>query len=422
MQNETLAIHAGYDKKAGEKTMAVPIYQSTAYAFNNAEHAANLFALKELGNIYSRLTNPTTAVLEARFAAYDEAIAAVATASGSSAIFYSIINLAAAGENFLAANNLYGGTTALFSYTLKRLGIEVRYFDPTNPSEIEKLVDEKTRAIFFESLSNPTIEIVDFEKIVAIADKYGILTICDNTVATPALFKPVKVGIDIAVYSTSKYVCGQGLGIGGMMVDSEKATAKIKGNPRYPHFNEPDPSYHGLVYAETPFPLFALRARIALLRDIGAAPSPFNSWLFIQGLETLALRIKAHSEKALEIAKFLESHPKVKSVKYPGLKTHRDNALLKKYFTDEMASGLISFEAESFEKARKIVDSVKLFTPVVNIGDSKSLITHPASTTHSQLSKDELKVAGIGESLVRLSIGLENPIDLIEDLKAAIES
>lgn len=353
MQNETLAIHAGYDKKAGEKTMAVPIYQSTAYAFNNAEHAANLFALKELGNIYSRLTNPTTAVLEARFAAYDEALAAVATASGSSAIFYSIINLAAAGENFIAANNLYGGTTALFSYTLKRLGIEVRYFDPTNPSEIEKLIDDKTRAIFFESLSNPTIEIVDFEKIVAIADKYGILTICDNTVATPALFKPIKVGIDIAVYSTSKYVCGQGLGIGGMMVDSEKATAKIKANPRYPHFNEPDPSYHGLVYAATPFPLFALRARIALLRDIGAAPSPFNSWLFIQGLETLALRIKAHSEKALEVAKFLESHPKVKSVKYPGLSSHRDNALLKKYFTDEMASGLISFEVESYEEAKK---------------------------------------------------------------------
>ena len=420
MQNETLAIHAGYDKKAGEKTMAVPIYQSTAYAFNNAEHAANLFALKELGNIYSRLTNPTTAVLEARFAAYDEALAAVATASGSSAIFYSIINLAAAGENFIAANNLYGGTTALFSYTLKRLGIEVRYFDPTNPSEIEKLIDDKTRAIFFESLSNPTIEIVDFEKIVAIADKYGILTICDNTVATPALFKPIKVGIDIAVYSTSKYVCGQGLGIGGMMVDSEKATAKIKANPRYPHFNEPDPSYHGLVYAATPFPLFALRARIALLRDIGAAPSPFNSWLFIQGLETLALRIKAHSEKALEVAKFLESHPKVKSVNYPGLESNKYYAKAQKYFKGGKSSGLISFDVESFEEAKRIIDSVKLFSVVVNIGDSKSLITHPASTTHSQMSPEELIKAGVNPVTVRLSIGLENPIDLIEDLTQAL--
>jgi O-acetylhomoserine (thiol)-lyase len=420
MKNETLAIHAGYDKKAGEKTMAVPIYQSTAYAFNNAEHAANLFALKELGNIYSRLTNPTTAVLEARFAAIDGGNAAVATASGSSAIFYSILNIAAAGENFIAANNLYGGSMALFSHTLKRLGIEVRYFDPTKPSEIDALVDGKTRAIFFESLSNPSIEIVDFEKIVAIADKYGILTICDNTVATPALFRPIEVGVDIAVYSTSKYISGQGLGIGGMIVDSEKATAKIKGNPRYAHFNEPDASYHGLVYAATPFPLFALRARISLLRDIGAAPSPFNSWLFIQGLETLSLRIKAHSDKALAVAKFLESHPKIKSVKYPGLDSHRDNALLKKYFKDGLASGLISFVAESYEDARRIVDSVKLFTPVVNIGDSKSLITHPASTTHSQLSKEELESAGIVDSLIRLSIGLEDENDLIDDLKAVL--
>lgn len=345
MNNETIAIHAGYEKKSGEKTMAVPIYQSTAYAFDNAEHAANLFSLKELGNIYTRLMNPTTTILETRFAALDGGAGATATASGSSAIFYSIINLAASGDNFIAANNLYGGSMTLFAHTLKRFGIEVRFFDPKKPEEIEGLIDDKSRAIFFESLSNPSIDIVDFEAITAIADKNGVLTICDNTVATPALFKPLSYGVDIAVYSTSKYVSGQGHGIGGMIVDSDKSTGKIKDNPRYAHFNEPDESYHGLVYSALPFPSFTLRVRLALLRDIGAAPSPFNSWLFIQGLETLSIRMKAHSEKALVVAKFLESHPKVKSVKYPGLTSHRDNALLNKYFTGAQASGLMSFEA-----------------------------------------------------------------------------
>lgn len=422
MNNETISIHAGYDKHAGEKTMAVPIYQSTAYAFDGAEHAANLFSLKELGNIYTRLMNPTSTVLEARFAALEGGASAAATASGSSAIFYAIINLAAAGENFIAANNLYGGSMTLFSHTLKRFGIEARFFDPKKPETIEALIDDKTRAIIFESLSNPSIDIVDFEAIAAIADKHGIVTVCDNTVATPALFKPLSAGIDVAVYSTSKYIGGQGQGIGGIIVDSEKSTTKIKDNPRYAHFNEPDASYHGLVYSSLPFPSFVLRVRLALLRDIGAAPSPFNSWLFIQGLETLTIRMKAHSEKALAVAKFLESHPKVKSVKYPGLESHRDHELLKKYFTGAQASGLMSFEAENFEAAKSVVNSVKIFTPVVNIGDSKSLVTHPASTTHSQMTKEELSSAGISETLVRLSIGLEDENDLIADLKAALEA
>jgi O-acetylhomoserine (thiol)-lyase len=420
MKNETISIHAGYDKHAGEKTMAVPIYQSTAYAFDGAEHAANLFSLKELGNIYTRLMNPTSTVLETRFAALEGGASAAATASGSSAIFYAIINLAAAGENFIASNNLYGGSMTLFAHTLKRFGIEARFFDPKKPETIEALIDDKTRAIFFESLSNPGIDIVDFDAITAIADKHGVITVCDNTVATPILFKPIKAGIDIAVYSTSKYITGQGLGIGGMIVDSDKATAKIKDNPRYAHFNEPDASYHGLVYSSLPFPPFVLRVRLSLLRDIGAAPSPFNSWLFIQGLETLTVRMKAHSEKALVVAKFLESHPKVKSVKYPGLESHKDHALLKKYFTGGLASGLISFEAQNFEAAKSIVNNVQIFTPVVNIGDSKSLVTHPASTTHSQMTSEELQRAGISDSLVRLSIGLEDETDLIEDLIAAL--
>jgi O-acetylhomoserine (thiol)-lyase len=420
MLNETIAIHAGYDKHAGEKTMAVPIYQSTAYAFDNAEHAANLFCLKELGNIYTRLMNPTTGVLENRFAALESGAGAIATASGSSAIFYSIANVAEAGDNIIAARNLYGGTLNLFSHTFKRFGITVRYFDAENPSEIESLIDDKTKAIFFESLSNPSIEIVDFDVITAIAKKHGVITICDNTVATPILFKPLENGIDISVSSASKYISGQGLSLGGLLAERNGLNELITGNPRYAHFNEPDDSYHGLVYTNLPFPAFTLRIRLSLLRDIGASASPFNSWQLIQGLETLSYRIKAHSANALGIAKFLESHPKVKNVKYPGLSSHKHHALAQKYLKGGLSSGLVSFEAESFEAAKHIIDTVKIFTPVVNIGDSKSLITHPASTTHSQLSADELKNAGISDKLVRLSVGLEEPSDLIADLKSAI--
>jgi O-acetylhomoserine (thiol)-lyase len=420
MLNETIAIHAGYDKHAGEKTMAVPIYQSTAYAFDNADHAANLFSLKELGNIYTRLMNPTTTVLETRFAALEGAAGGVATASGSSAIFYAIANVAQAGDNIVSARNLYGGTLNLFSHTFKRFGITVRYFDPENPSEIEGLIDSKTKAIFFESLSNPSIEMVDVEAITAIAKKHGVITVCDNTVATPILFKPLAHGIDVAVYSASKYISGQGLSLGGLITDRVGLNDFIKGNARYAHFNEPDESYHGLVYTDLPFPAFTLRVRLSLLRDIGASVSPFNSWQLIQGLETLSYRIKAHSHNALEVAKFLESHPKVKNVKYPGLESHKHHALAQKYLAGGLASGLVSFEAESFESAKNIINTVKIFTPVVNIGDSKSLITHPASTTHSQLSGQELAKSGISDKLVRLSVGLEEPSDLIADLAAAL--
>lgn len=420
MLNETIAIHAGYDKHAGEKTMAVPIYQSTAYAFDNAEHAANLFSLKALGNIYTRLMNPTTSVLENRFASLEGGAGAIATASGSSAIFYAIANLAESGDNIISARNLYGGTLNLFSHTFKRFGITVRYFDPENPSEIENLIDDKTKAIFFESLSNPGIEMVDFEKITSIAKKHGVITICDNTVATPILFKPFEHGIDVSVYSASKYISGQGLSLGGLIAEREGLNDLIQSNKRYYHFNEPDESYHGLVYTALPFPAFTLRVRLSLLRDIGASASPFNTWQLIQGLETLSYRIKAHSKNALEVANFLESHENVTNVKYPGLKSHKHYSLAQKYLLGGNASGLVSFEAKSYEDAKKIIDSVKIFTPVVNIGDSKSLITHPASTTHSQLTSEELKSAGISDKLVRLSIGLEESSDLIEDLKKAI--
>ena len=419
MQEQTLAIHAGYDKDT-QGTMAVPIYQSTAYEFRDTEHAANLFALKELGNIYTRLMNPTTDVFEKRFAALEGGVAAIGTASGMSAIFYAIANVAEAGDNIIVAKQVYGGTTTLTGHTIKRFGIETRYFDVTNPSQIEALVDEKTKIIIFESITNPSIDVANIEAIVEIARKHNIITCVDNTVATPVLCKPLVHGVDLTVHSTSKYTTGQGLALGGIIVERENLVEKIKGNPRYGHFNTPDESYHGLIYSDLPLPLFTLRVRLALLRDLGGAPSPFNSWLHIQGLETLPLRMKQHSSSALAIAEFLEAHPKVKKVNYPGLKSSAQHALAQKYFKEGMASGLFSFEVEDKEEAQAIADATEIFSVVVNIGDSKSIITHPASTTHQQLSDTELLEAGIPGGLVRLSVGLEDTQDLIEDLTKAL--
>ena len=418
MHEQTLAVHAGYEKDA-QGTMAVPIYMSTAYQFRDTEHAANLFALKELGNIYSRLMNPTTDVFEKRFAALEGGVAAIGTASGMSAIFYAIANVAEAGDNIVVAKQVYGGTTTLTGHTIKRFGIETRYFDVRNPSEIEALVDDRTKIILFESITNPSIDVADFDAIVAIANKHNILTCVDNTVATPILCKPLEHGVDISVHSASKYTTGQGLAIGGVIVERHNLVEKIKGNARYAHFNEPDASYHGLVYTDVPLPLFTLRTRLALLRDLGAAPSPFNSWLYIQGLETLPLRMKQHSASALAIAEFLEAHPKVGKVNYPGLKSDANYELGQKYFKGGH-SGLLSFEVEDRETAQKIADSTEIFSLVVNIGDSKSIITHPASTTHQQLSAQELIEAGVPVGLVRLSVGIEDTQDLIDDLAKAL--
>jgi len=418
MHDQTLAIHAGYNKDA-QGTMAVPIYQSTAYEFRDAEHAANLFALKELGNIYTRLMNPTTDVFEKRFAALEGGAAGLGTASGMSAIFYAIANVAEAGDNILVAKQVYGGTTTLTGHTIKRFGIETRYFDVNNPTEIEALIDEKSKLILFESITNPSVDVPDFEAIVTIADKHSILTCVDNTVATPINCKPLALGCDIVVHSASKYTTGQGLAIGGIIIERENLVEKIKDNVRYTHFNEPDASYHGLVYSDLPLPLFTLRARLSLLRDLGAAPSPFNSWLYIQGLETLALRMRQHSASALAIATFLESHPKVKKVNYPGLESNKNYALAQKYLTAGQ-SGLLSFEVEDMETAKNIANSTEIFKLVVNIGDSKSIITHPASTTHQQLSPEELIDAGVPAGLVRLSVGIEDTGDLIEDLTKAL--
>jgi len=418
MEKETLALHAGYEKDT-QSTMAVPIYMSTAYEFRDSEHAANLFALKELGNIYTRLMNPTNAVFEKRFAVLEGGVAAIATSSGMAAIFSTIVNLCEAGDNIIVSSAVYGGTTTLTDHTIKRFGIESRKFDVTNPSDLEDLIDEKTKLILFESLSNPNLQVADFKSIVKIANKHNIITVVDNTVATPYLCNPIKLGCDIVVHSTSKYTTGNGTSLGGIIVDSKTSGEKIKGNKRYNHFNTPDESYHGLVYSDLPYPPFIMRILLSVLRDLGATASPFNSWMMIQGLETLGLRIAQHSKSALKIAKFLESHKRVKKVNYPGLKSDSNYKRARKYLNDG-CSGLLSFEVKDLQTAKKIVDNIDIFSVVVNIGDSKSIITHPASTTHQQLSKKELNEANIGEGLIRLSIGLEDSKDLIKALKKVL--
>jgi len=421
MDLQTSALHAGYEKDS-QGTMAVPIYQTTAYEFRDVEHAANLFALKELGNIYTRLNNPTTDVFEKRFAELEGGAAALATSSGMSAIFFAIANAAEAGDNIICAKQLYGGSLTQTAHTLKRFGIEARFFDVHEPKQIENLVDEKTKVIFFESLTNPSIDVADIDALVAIANKHNILSVVDNTVATPVLCRPLERGADITVHSASKYTTGQGLAIGGIMVERKGLVDKLKGNARYSHFNEPDASYHGLVYTDVPLPPYSLRARLSLLRDLGAVSSPFNSWLFIQGMEHLSLRMREHSKNALELATFLESHPKVKKVNYPGLKSNSNYENAQKYFEGGLCSGLLSFEVEDMAAAEKIVNATELYSLVVNIGDSKSIITHPASTTHQQLSAEELDACGVPAGLIRISCGLESSRDLIADMKQALEA
>jgi O-acetylhomoserine (thiol)-lyase len=420
MKKETIALHGGYAKEDSFGAMSVPILQTTAYAFRDSQHAADLFALKELGPIYTRLTNPTTEILEKRFAELEGGAAALCVSSGQSAIFYAIANLAEAGDNVIISDQLYGGAITLITHTMKRFGIQSKIFKSKDASNLESLIDENTKVIFFETLSNPQISIADIEAIVSIAKDKGVITICDNTVATASLFNPIEWGVDIVIHSTSKYTNGQGTAIGGIIVERDGLNEFFKASSRYEHFNTPDESYHGLVYTDVPLPVFTLRARLSLLRDLGAAQSPFNSWLLIQGLETLSLRVEKHSQNAIKLAQFLESHPKVSSVRYPGLESSEHYEKAQKYLKNGYASGLLSFEADSYESAKKIIDSVRLFSVVVNIGDSKSLITHPASTTHSQMSASELEHAGISQTTVRVSVGLEDVDDLIEDLKRAL--
>ncbi|EFB0804176.1 aminotransferase class I/II-fold pyridoxal phosphate-dependent enzyme [Campylobacter coli] len=418
---ETLALHGAYNFDT-QRSISVPIYQNTAYNFENLDQAAARFNLQELGNIYSRIGNPTSDVLGQRLANVEGGAFGIPVASGMAACFYALVNLASSGDNVAYSNKIYGGTQTLISHTLKNFGIEAREFDIDDLDSLEKVIDQNTKAIFFESLSNPQIAIADIEKITQIAKKHKIATICDNTVATPFLLQPFKHGVDIIVHSLSKYVSGQGSALGGALIERKDLNDLLKNNDRYKTFNTPDPSYHGLNLNTLDLPIFSIRIIITWLRDLGASLAPQNAWLLLQGLETLAVRIEKHSQNAEKVANFLNSHPDIKGVNYPTLASNAYHNLFKKYFDKNFASGLLSFEARDYEHARRICDKTQLFLLAANLGDSKSLIIHPASTTHSQLSEKELQKAGIKKTTVRLSIGLENSDDLIADLKQAIES
>ncbi|EAI9397476.1 O-acetylhomoserine aminocarboxypropyltransferase/cysteine synthase [Campylobacter coli] len=418
---ETLALHGAYNFDT-QRSISVPIYQNTAYNFENLDQAAARFNLQELGNIYSRIGNPTSDVLGQRLANVEGGAFGIPVSSGMAACFYALVNLASSGDNVAYSNKIYGGTQTLISHTLKNFGIEAREFDIDDLDSLEKVIDQNTKAIFFESLSNPQIAIADIEKISQIAKKHKIATICDNTVATPFLLQPFKHGVDIIVHSLSKYVSGQGSALGGALIERKDLNDLLKNNDRYKAFNTPDPSYHGLNLNTLDLPIFSIRVIITWLRDLGASLAPQNAWLLLQGLETLAVRIEKHSQNAEKVANFLNSHPDIKGVNYPTLASNAYHNLFKKYFDKNFASGLLSFEAKDYEHARRICDKTQLFLLAANLGDSKSLIIHPASTTHSQLSEEELQKAGITKATIRLSIGLENSDDLIADLKQAIES
>lgn len=418
---ETLALHGAYNFDT-QRSISVPIYQNTAYNFENLDQAAARFNLQELGNIYSRLSNPTSDVLGQRLANIEGGAFGIPVTSGMAACFYALINLASSGDNVAYSNKIYGGTQTLISHTLKNFGIEAREFDIDDLDSLEKVIDQNTKAIFFESLSNPQIAIADIEKISQIAKKHKIVSICDNTVATPFLLQPFKHGVDVIVHSLSKYVSGQGTALGGALIERKDLNDLLKNNDRYKAFNTPDPSYHGLNLNTLDLPIFSIRVIITWLRDLGASLAPQNAWLLLQGLETLAVRIEKHSQNAEKVANFLNSHPDIKGVNYPILASNAYHNLFKKYFDKNFASGLLSFEAKDYEHARRICDKTQLFLLAANLGDSKSLIIHPASTTHSQLSEEELQKAGITKATIRLSIGLENSDDLIADLKQAIES
>ena len=422
LKDETLAIHAGYHPEASTKAVAVPIYQTTSYAFDNTQHGADLFDLKVQGNIYTRIMNPTTAVLEQRIAALEGGIGALALASGMAAITYAIQTITEAGDNIASVSTLYGGTYNLFAHTLPKQGIEVRFFDDQQPDQLASLIDEKTKLVFVESIGNPLGNIIDLEKIAEIAHAYGIPVVVDNTVATPILQKSFEFGADIIVHSLTKYIGGHGNSIGGIIVDSGKFPWG-QYPERFKSLNTPDPSYHGVNYVEAlGEAAYIARARVVPLRNTGAAISPFNAFLILQGLETLSLRMQRHTENAQRIAEYLQQHPKVKWVNYAGLPEHPQHALAKKYVQGK-PSAILSFGVQDgLAGGTRFIDALQLFTRLVNIGDAKSLDCHPATTTHRQLNPDELKAAGVSVDMVRLSIGIEHIDDLIADLAQALNA
>ncbi len=422
MKLETQAIHAGYQPEPTTKAVAVPIYQTASYAFDNTQHGADLFNLAVAGNIYTRIMNPTTAVLEERLAAVEGGLAALCVASGMAAIAYTVQTLAEAGDNIIATKTLYGGTYNLFAHTLPKQGIEVRFIDPAKPEQIAANTDARTKLVYCESIGNPAINVVDIPAFAAAAHAQGLPLVVDNTVASPALCRPIELGADIVVESLTKYINGHGNSIGGAIIDGGKFDWAAHAE-RFKVLTTPDVSYHGVNYSEHfGAAAFIARARVVPLRNTGAAISPMNVFLILQGLETLALRMERHSENALKVAHFLQNHPQVAWVNYPGLSDSPYKALIERDFSNR-ASGLLSFGIKGgIAAGAKFIDALQLFTRLVNIGDAKSLATHPASTTHRQLNAEELAAAGVSEDMVRLSVGIEHIDDLLADLQQALQA
>jgi len=416
----TNALHAGHDVKKTQGTRAVPIYQSTSYVFDNSEQAANLFALTEAGYIYTRLNNPTNDVLEQRLATIEGGVAAVATASGTAAIATTLMTLLKSGDHIVASNSLYGGTYNMLSNTLPRFGITTTFVDPDEVNNFAKAVQPNTRAFFAESLGNPKLDVIDLKGISDHAKTAKVPFIVDNTIATPALLNPIKYGANIVIHSLTKYITGNGTTLGGIIID---AGTFDYSNGNYPEFTEPSPSYHGLKYHDALGPIaFIARVRVEGLRDLGSAPSPLNSFQVIQGLETLEVRMQKHSQNALELARWLVSREEVSWVNYPGLNSSKYNELANKYLPDGK-SGIVTFGLKKgFEAAKKVAESTKIFALLANIGDTKSLIIHPSSTTHSQLNEEEQSSTGVSSDLVRISVGIENIDDLKEDLDQALKA
>jgi len=416
---ETLAVHGGQEPDPTTNARAVPIYQTTSYVFNDTEHAANLFALKEFGNIYSRIMNPTQDVFEKRVAALEGGVGALATSSGQAAITYSILNIAKAGDEIVSSSSLYGGTYNLFQHTLPKLGITVRFVDPSDPENFKKAINEKTRAVFGEIIGNPKMDVLDVEAVAKVAHDAGVPLIVDNTLATPYLCRPIEFGADIVVHSATKFIGGHGTSIGGVIVDSGKFDWT---NGKFPELTEPDPSYHGVSYTEAVGPLaYIIKARVQLLRDIGASISPFNAFLFLQGLETLHLRMERHSENALRVARFLQEHELVEWVSHPGLEGHPSYEKAKKYLPKGQGAIFTFGIKGGLEAGKKLIENLRLFSHLANVGDAKSLVIHPASTTHQQLTEEEQLSAGVTPELVRLSVGIESVDDLIADLDQALK-
>jgi O-acetylhomoserine (thiol)-lyase len=418
----TLSLHAGQETAdSATNARAVPIYQTSSYIFDSPEHAADLFALKQFGNIYTRIMNPTQDAFERRVAALEGGVGALATASGQAAAAFALLNIAGAGDEIVSSASLYGGTYNLFHYTLPRLGVTTHFVDSRNPQQFQAQINEKTKALYAEILGNPRLDTLDIQAVADIAHAHGLPLIVDNTLATPYLVQPFKHGADIVVHSATKFIGGHGTSIGGVIVDS--GTFDWAASGRFPGLVDPDPSYHGVSYVGMLGPLaYIIKARVHLLRDLGAATTPFNSWLFLQGLETLPLRMERHSENAWSVARFLESHPSVTWVSYPGLESHPQHALARKYFTHGYGAILGFGIKGGLEAGKQLIRHVELFSHLANVGDAKSLIIHPASTTHSQLTSAQQLETGVTPEFIRLSVGLETVEDLIDDLDQALRA